>query len=230
MTTNLRISLTVLSIGFAIEGIGELYTHFYGGGAAPGESILFVLPAVLTLLGLLFVWVGRREWNEVHLARVRTANQVFAASLLGGFVAVALVAALLTFPQWGVPGWAQAVFGAAVGSLVFGTFVTYAYLVFHLVGGAARGAVAVALIWALGVSVAVAITIAASLGTVLQMVKSESLVVPAFVTPVDAIISYLFVAYFLLLAAYIEAHVAVVRGLVDVPNSPHAPVTRRFNS
>jgi uncharacterized membrane protein YidH (DUF202 family) len=229
MTTNLRISLTVLSIGFAIEGLGELYTHFYSGDTPPGESILFVLPAILTLLGLAFVWVGRREWNEVHLARVRTANRVFAASLLGGFVAAALVGGLLTFPQLGTPAWAQAIFGAAVGSLVFGTFVTYAYLVFHLVGGAARGAVVVALVWAFGVSAAVAVTIAGSLATVLQLVTTQSLVVPAFVAPVDALIAYLFVSYFLLLAAYIEAHVAVARGQVDVPGHPGRPVTRRFN-
>ncbi|MCI4366100.1 MAG: hypothetical protein L3K10_08640 [Thermoplasmata archaeon] len=226
MTRNLRISLTVLSLGFAFEGVGEVYTRFFAGAAPPGVTFLFLLPLVLTVLGLLFVWVGREEWNEVHRVRVRTANRVFAYSLLGGVVAGALLALLVEVPSLGTPPWAQAVFGAAVASLVFGTFVTYAYLVFHLVSDSGRVAVVIALVWALIVSVAVAVVIAANLSTVITLVNTPTFSIPNFVAPVEFLISYLFVSYFLLLAAYIEAHVAVTRGLVTVSNRPGVPVTR----
>ena len=63
MTTNLRISLTILSIGFAIEGAGELYSVVSQGRFKPGVNLLFVLPTVMTLAGLLFVWIGRHEWG-----------------------------------------------------------------------------------------------------------------------------------------------------------------------
>jgi hypothetical protein len=227
VTRNLRISLTILSLGFAIEGVGELYTRFVSGSDVPGASLLYVLPLVLTAIGLLFVWVGREEWDKVHLVRVRTANRVFALSLLGAVVAGAVLALLVAMPSLGTPTWAAALFGAAVGSLVFGTFVTYAYLVFHLVSYPGRAVVVAALVWALAISVLVAVAVAADLSTILSIIANRTLSVPAFVTPVDFIVSYLFVSYFLLLAAYIEAHVAVARGLVTVPNQPGVPVTRQ---
>jgi uncharacterized membrane protein YidH (DUF202 family) len=227
MTRNLRISLTILSIGFGFEGIGEVYTRFVAGSDAPGASFLYLLPLFLTAIGLLFVWVGREEWNQVHRVRVRTANRVFAYSLLGAVVAGAVLVLLLAVPSLGVPVWTELLFGAAVGSLVFGTFVTYAYLVFHLVSKPGRAVVAIALVWALIVSTFVAIAIAGALPTILSAIDARAISVPAFVTPVDFLVSYLFVSYFLLLAAYVEAHVAVARGLVKVPDRPGAPVTRQ---
>jgi uncharacterized membrane protein YidH (DUF202 family) len=226
MTRNLRISLTILSIGFAIEGVGEAYTRFTPGSAAPGESLLYLFPLVLTGIGLLFVWVGRGEWNAVHIVRVRTANRVFAASLLGAIVAAAVVGLLLAVPSLGTPPWAELLYGAAIGSLVFGTFVTYAYLVFHLVSVPGQVVVALALAWALFISVAIAFIVATSLPSVLSIVSTQSLAVPAFVAPVDFLASALFVSYFLLLIAFIEAHVAVARGRVVVSGSPGVPVTR----
>lgn len=229
MTRNLRISLTVLSIGFAIEGVGEVYTRFVEGATAPAASLLYLLPLALTAVGLLFVWVGRKEWNEVHLVRVRTANRVFAYSLLGGVVAALVLGLLLAVPALGTPAWAAALFGAAVGSLLFGTFVTYAYLVFHLTSNPGRTAVVVALVWALAISIIVSVSIAAALPTIISIINDRSFSVPAFVAPVDYLVSYLFVSYFFLLAAYIDAHVAVARGFVTVPNRRGAPVTRQLS-
>jgi uncharacterized membrane protein YidH (DUF202 family) len=226
MTRNLRISLSVLSIGFAIEGIGEAYTRFTPGSVAPGTSVLYLLPLLLTTIGLGFVWVGRKEWNEVHIVRVRTANRVFAASLLGGVVAVVVLGLLLVVPSLGTPWWAEALYGAAVGSLVFGTFVTYAYLVYHLVSVTGRVVVGLALAWSLFISIAIAVVIAATLPSVITIVTTQNFSIPAFIQPVDFLYSALFVSYFLLLVAFIEAHVAVARGLVVIPNRPGAAVTR----
>ncbi|MCI4373073.1 MAG: hypothetical protein L3K02_05465, partial [Thermoplasmata archaeon] len=227
VTRNLRICLTILSIGFAIEGAGEVYTRFFAGSAVPGASVLYLLPLVLTALGLLFVWVGREEWNQVHLVRVRTANRVFAYSLLGAVIGAAVLGLLIAVPSLGAPLWAEAVFGAAVGSLVFGTFVTYAYLVFHLVSDPGRVVVVLSLVWAFFISALVGISIGAAVPTILSIINDRTLSVPAFVSPVEVLVSSLFVSYFLLLAVYIEAHVAVARGLITVPNRPGVPVSRQ---
>ncbi len=212
LTANLRASLAIFSAGFAIEGAVEAYTVATPGSAHPGTSLLFLVPAVCTLAGLLFVFVGRHEWNQVHRDRVRQANAVFALSLLGGVVAAAVVGILVAEPDLGIPLGAEVVYGAAIGSLLFGTFVTYAFLVFHLVGSASRAALLASLVWSFAISAYVGVAFATHLGTTVSLVASRSLTLPSFLSPVDTLASYLFVSYFLLLAAYGEAHLVVARG------------------
>ncbi len=213
MTTNLRICLTVLSVGFAVEGASELYSWATPGADHAGLNVLFLLPTALTVVGLLFVWIGRHEWTELHRQRSRQATLIFGLSLVGGAVAVAEVALLVAYPSIGTPLWAELLFGAAVASLLLGTFVTYAYLVFHLVRAPSQAALAAAVAWAFIVSGVITVVLAGDLPTVLGLIQSRSFTVPSFLAPVSSLISYLFISYFLLLAAYFEAHLAVARGL-----------------
>lgn len=215
MTTNLRVSLTVLSLGFGIEGAGELYSFLSRGTYRPGLSLLFVLPVIVTLVGLLFVWVGQHEWNELHRTRVRAAHRTFALSLLGAVVAGAVVAALLFEPSLGVPMWARVAFGAAAGSLVLGTFVTYSLLVFHLVARPSKAALLAAVVWALVVAGLVGGTLAAVLPSILSAASQRSFAAPSFLGPVGALSSYLFVSYFLLLVVYVDAHRTVAKGVTQ---------------
>jgi len=219
MTTNIRVSLTILSLGFGIEGGAELYSFVSHGAYRPGVNVLFALPFAMTLAGLLFVWVGRHEWNELHRSRVRQAHLVFGLSLLGAVVAGAVVGVLYLEPSLGSPPWARGLFGAAVGSLVLGTFVTYALLVFHLVPRPSKALLLASLLWALGVAGLVGGTMAANLPTILDLAARRTLTVPTFVGPVDSLASYLFVSYYLLLAAYLDAHRTVARG-PETPGSP----------
>jgi uncharacterized membrane protein YidH (DUF202 family) len=212
VTINLRVSLSILSAGFGIEGGSELASFASRGSFQPGPNLLFVLPALMTLLGLLFVWIGRHEWNMVHHDRVRSAHIVFGLSLLGGVVAGAVVGALVAFPQLGTPAWASLAFGAAIGSLVLGTFVTYVLLVFHLVARPSQLALFASLAWALFISVLVANAFAAHCGEIVSLAVHRTLTVPTFFSSVDTLTSYLFVSYFLLLAAYLVAHGTVARG------------------
>ena len=217
MTTNLRISLGILATGFGIEGGGELYSFLSHGAYRPGLSLLFVLPVAMTLAGLLFVWVGQHEWNELHRARIRSAHRVFALSLVGAVVAGAVVAALVEFPETGTPLWARIAFGAAAGSLVLGTFVTYALLVFHLVARPSRAALLASVAWALVVAGLFGGTLAASLGQIVALAAQRSFTVPNFLGPVSGLSSYLFVSYFLLLVVYLDAHRTVAKGKVVDP-------------
>ena len=213
MTTNLRISLTILSVGFAVEGASELYTWATPGVDHAGLRGLFLLPTALTLVGLVFVWVGRHEWSELHRQRTRQATLIFGLSLLGALVAGLEIGLLVAYPSIGTPLWAEVLFGGAVASLLLGTFVTYAYLIFHLVTLPSRAALSAAVAWAFIVSVIITFVLAGDLPTVLGLIRSRSYSVPSFLAPVDSLISYLFLSYFLLLAAYVEAHVVVARGL-----------------
>jgi hypothetical protein len=212
MTTNLRVSLTILSLGFGVEGAGELYSFVSHGAFHPGVTLLFALPLAMTLAGLLFVWVGQREWNALHRARVRQAHAVFGLSLLGAVVAGAVVGVLLLRPSLGFPAAARALFGAAVGSLVLGTFVTYALLVFHLVPRPSKALLLASLAWALIVSGLVGAAMAGNLPAIVGLAAHRTFSTPSFLGPVDALVSYLFVSYFLLLAAYVDAHRTVLRG------------------
>ena len=213
VTTNLRISLTILSVGFAIEGIGEAYSAVSHRSLLPSSSLLLVLPTAITFVGLLFVWIGRHEWNELHRTRVRNAHQVFGMSLLGGAFAGATAGALFVDPGLGFPDWAYLVFGLGVGVLVMGTFVTYAILVFHLIGNASRIVLAAALAWAFVVAAFLGATLARALPAIVALLRSPTTAAASLLGPVDVIESYLFVSYFLLLAVYLEAHRRVARGL-----------------
>jgi hypothetical protein len=211
LATNLRISLTILSAGFAVEGAGEVYSLLTAGSFLPGASLLFLLPAVVTLLGLLFLLVGRHEWDDLHRARVRRANLIFGLSLLAGVVAGVDLALLVVSPTVGAPLWAEVVFGAAVGACLLGTFVTYAQLVFHLVTRPSRVALVIASLWALVVSIFIAQALAADLPDILGTIAAHSFSIDYLVSPVDYLASFLFVSYFLLLGAYVDAHFTVAR-------------------
>jgi hypothetical protein len=211
MSTNLRISLTILSVGFAVEGGGEAYSLLTAGSFLPGTSLLFLLPAVVTLLGLLFILIGRHEWDELHRARVRRANLIFGLSLLAGFVAGIEVTLLAAYPGIGAPLWAEVVFGAAVGSFLLGTFVTYAQLVFHLVTRPSKVALVASIAWALIMSIFIAQTLAADLPSILGLIGAHSFSFEYLISPVDYLASFLFISYFLLLGAYVDAHVTVAR-------------------
>jgi len=224
VTTNLRVSLTILSLGFGIEGGSELYSFVSRGAFRPGISLLFALPFAMTVAGLMFVWVGQHEWNALHRSRVHQAHQVFALSLVGALVAGVVLAALVSQPTLGTPLWARGLFGAAIGSLVLGTFVTYALLVFHLVPRPSKALLLAALAWALLVAGFVGLALGTNLPTIVGLAEHRTLGVPAFLAPVTSLASYLFVSYFLLLAAYLDAHRAVLQG-PEPPNPLPDPAT-----
>ena len=208
----LRIALTALSAGFALEGLGELYTLSTPGSTHVGVGVLFVLPAALAIVGLAVMWAGRSEWATVHWARAQAASRVFLASVWGGVVASGVIAILLYDPSLGMPWWAPVLFGVGLGAFVWGTTVTYAYLLFDLLSRPMRRLVVAAIAWALFVSAIVGAELAANLGAVLTLVRQPTLTIPAYFGLVDATVSWLFVTFFLLLVASIQAHISVARG------------------
>ena len=224
MVSSLRISLTVLSIGFALEGAVEVYSLMTAGAFWPATSLIFLLPALATLLGLLFLLVGKHQWDETHRHRVQTANTVFEASVLAAALAVVELATLSAFPAVGIPVWSQILFGGLVAGFVLGTFVTYGLLVFHLVHAPSKVALVAAMLWAWIVATLIGAAVAVELPSILGLIATRSLSFESLVAPVDYMLSFLFLSYFLLLGAYVDAHVTVARGRT---RSPRPQPTRR---
>jgi len=80
-------------------------------------------------------------------------------------------------------------------------------------------------VWALIVSAYIGRVLAGDLPSVLAAIGARSLSVDHLLSPVDYLASYLFVSYFLLFAAYLDAHAIVARGLptattVRIPSAP----------
>ncbi|MGI0128691.1 MAG: hypothetical protein ACREEC_00810, partial [Thermoplasmata archaeon] len=150
--------------------------------------------------------------------RIHRANRAFGLSILAGVVAALEVGVLAYYPTVGSPFWAELLFGVTTGAFLFGTFITYAQLVFHLVSRPSKAALVASTLWALIVSAYVGQALGSALPTILGLIATRSFSVGTLLGPVDYLASFLFVSYFLLLIAYLDAHVTVARG------RPRAPV------
>jgi hypothetical protein len=211
MARNIRVSLSILTVGFAVEGAGGAYSVLGGRSLVPMTSFLLLLPVTMTLVGLLFLAIGRHEWGEVHEARVHRSNVIFGLSLLAGVVAATEAGALAAYPSFGIPLWAVLLFGAATGSFLLGTFVTYAHLVFHMVTTPSKVALVASAVWALAISTFIGETLAADLPSIVGLIEARSFALEGLASPVGYLASFLFVSYFLLLGAYVDAHLTVTR-------------------
>ncbi|HZY70457.1 MAG TPA: hypothetical protein VFF67_05710 [Thermoplasmata archaeon] len=207
MTVNLRLSLAIFSLGFAIEGAGALYSFATHSSQLPGGTLLLFVSPAFTVLGLLFLFIGRHEWSELHRRRVRHAHGAFGLVVLLLILAAAPVAYFgLVAPPGDTPPWAAFLFGGAVAGFLFFSYVTYALVVFHLVGGGGKAAVGLAVLWSAVIGAEVGAVLAGQFGTFLLAVRARSLSVAGVAAPVSFELSLLFGAYFLFLAAFLDAH------------------------
>jgi uncharacterized membrane protein YidH (DUF202 family) len=91
MVSKLRLTLAILSLGFAIEGAIEAYTYLSRSYRLPYAASFFILGPLITLAGILVLWLGRHEWNDLLSRRFRHAHWAFGFSLLALIGAVALL-------------------------------------------------------------------------------------------------------------------------------------------
>ncbi|HEV2165759.1 MAG TPA: hypothetical protein VGS23_02090 [Thermoplasmata archaeon] len=213
MTVNLRLSLSVFMVGFAAESASGFVSLASNSTQLPFHGALVLLSPAFTVLGLLFLWIGRHEWNEVHRTRVGHANLAFAVSLIATAAAGAPIAYLTFLGTSTPPGWLSLEFGAAVALVFAVTFVTYALVAAHLVGRSGEIAMALGLAWAAGISALIGLALAAQLRSIVGAVAHRTLSVgPIFdpITLLDALLALSYLAFFL---AFADAHYRVARGL-----------------
>src|SRR3989304_5381842 len=91
MVSKRRLPLGILTIGFVIEGAIEAYAYLSRSYRLPYAALIFILGPFVTLAGILVLWMGRHEWNDLLSRRFRHAHRTFGFSLLARIVAVALL-------------------------------------------------------------------------------------------------------------------------------------------
>lgn len=213
MPPNLRLSLTIFSIGFAIESGVDIYHLVTGSTALVAGGSLFLIGGIATAAGLLFLFLGRHEWNEVHHDRVRHAHLAFAAVLALGAAAVAPPAYYATRSSATLPFWVGPEVGAAIALALVISIVLYDLVVFHLVATAGKALLVIATLAAAPVAYVIGSTVAANLPNYLDTVRGTPGALIVLVGPVVQLLSWLFACYLLLLIAFTDAHRRVARGL-----------------
>ena len=223
MTVNLRLSLTVFKLGFAAESASGFATLLAGGGQLPFHGLLLALSPAFAGLGILFLWVGRHEWNEVHRRRVRHVNAAFALTIVATFLAGIPVAYYGLVGGGAGPDWLSLEFGAAVAVIFAVTFVTYALVAAHLVGRVGEVAMAVGLGWAIFVSALIGLALSPEFGPIVRAVAARSIAVDAVFQPItllDALLAFSYLAFFI---AFVDAHYRVARGQLPAPEPGPRP-------
>lgn len=225
MRANLRISLTILSLGFAIDAVGATYALVTRAAQLPAAGLLLYLNPAFTVAGLLFLFIGRHEWNELHRRRVTHVHLVFFLAIGTAAIGAAFLAYLVyVVPASAAPAVAAPVVAVVAGVALWATYVTYLLVIFHLVGPPGRVVAAAALVWAAIVAFLVAGTVESSFPRYLVLLRSRTESPSSLISPLTADLSLLAVTYLLLFAVFLDAHRRVVRGL-DPPssNSPEGP-------
>lgn len=179
----------------------------------PFHGYLILLSPVFSAFGILFLWIGRHEWNETHRTRVGHANLAFLLSLVAIALAAAPVAYLSLAGGSNSSEWLRIEFGAAV-ALVFGvTFVTYALVAAHLVGRSGEVAMGLGLGWAVVVSGLIGLAMAPELSPIAGAIISRSAAVVAATHPITLLDSLLAFSYLAFFVAFVDAHYRVAKGL-----------------
>lgn len=212
MTVNLRLSLAVFSIGFAIQVAGDVYALAVTGTSLGNRGYLLALGPAFTLLGLLFLWVGRHEWNELHRRRVRHAHLAFLASVLFLVLAIVPLVWAVLLASTSLPAWAHLLFAIGIAGTFFLTFLTYALVVFHLIGPPAKIAVLFGLVWSAGIAILIGLALDAHLSRIVGAILQRSLAFGSILSPISILEAYLVVTYLILLAAFVHAHRRIARG------------------
>ena len=214
MPPNLRLSLTIFSVGFAVEGTLDAYHAVSGSSRLLSGGLLFLVATVATLLGLLFLWVGRFEWSELHQRHARRIRGSFVVTLALAAAAAVPVAYFLAGRGGTPPSWLDRGTAATVAGTLFFSFLTYALVPYHLVAGVGKATLWAAVLASVPVAVLVGQSVTQNFGSTLQNVPVGAMSAAGFVDPLLRLLSWLFVSYFLLLLAFLDAHRRVVRGLV----------------
>ena len=205
-------------MGFAAESASGFAALAANGGSLPFGGAIALASPLFSALGLLFLWAGRHEWNELHRNRVGHAGIAFGVSLVATALAAAPVTYFAVTGESTPPGWVQLEFGAAV-AVVFGiTFVTYALVASHLVGRVGSVAMGLGLAWALLLSGLIGLALSPELRPIVHSVVQRSATVGALLQPItllDALLGFSYLAFFV---AFTDAHYRVARGLDRSPS------------
>jgi len=213
LTANLRASLTIFKAGFAVESASGFFALATNTPDLRLHEYLILLSPVFSAFGILFLWIGRHEWNETHRTRVGHVNLAFLLSIVATASAAAPVAYLSTTGGADTTGLLGVEFGVAV-AIVFGvTFVTYALVAAHLVGRWGELAMGLGLAWAVIVSALIGVALTPDLHPIVTAITNRSTAIVAATHPISLLDSLFAFSYLAFFFAFVDAHYRVAKGL-----------------
>ena len=168
---------------------------------------------MFTVIGILFLWVGRHEWNDLHRTRVGYTNLAFAVSLIATVLAAAPIGILSLYGNPNPPSWLPIEFGASIALVFAVTFVTYALVAAHLVGRLGEVAMGVGLGWAVLLSSLIGLALAPDVQPIVHSVVARNPGVGSIFQPItllDALLAFSYLAFFV---AFVDAHYRVAKGI-----------------
>jgi len=221
MLSKLRLTLGILLLGFVVEGTFEAYTYINHSYQLPYASLIFLLGPFVTLAGLLILWIGRLEWDEILSRRFRHAHWAFALNIMAMVLAIVPVVWYGLVSSASIPSWVHWEFGAAIVSSLLFTYGTYVLVAFELTAGLSKALLFIAFGWACFVSIWIGDALAQELGTIVVIVRNRTPDISAVSESISSKESYLAVTYLLLTIAYLAAY---HRSHSRAPKSPSAPV------
>lgn len=205
MLFKLRLTLGILLVGFVLEGTFEAYTYINHSYELPYASYIFVIGPFVTLAGLLILWIGRFEWDELLARRFRHAHMAFAVNIVALALAIAPVVWYGVITSASIPSWVRWEFGIAVLISLLFTYATYVLVAFELTAVSGKALLMIAFAWATFISIWIGDALTQQLGTIVEIVQSRSMNISSVSESISSKESYLAVTYLLLTIAYLEA-------------------------
>jgi|SRR5579871_840490 len=224
VTTNLRTALAIFQAGFLLESVSGFAALIVGVAALPFHGAILLVGPAFSGAGVLFLWIGRHEWNETHAQRVGHATLAFAVTLVALLLAALPVAILTAEGSSAPPAWAAWEFGAAVALVIGASFLTYGLVAAHLVGRTGRVGLAASLLWAWIVAAVLGLLLAPQLGTIVHLIQARSGPYDSVTRPLGPLEALLAISYLAFFVLFSEAHYRVARGR-PVEGSGAGPVT-----
>lgn len=225
IVSKLRLTLAILALGFVIEGGIEAVTYLGRSYRLPYAALILILAPFVTLSGILVLWMGRRQWNDLLSRQFRHAHRTFGLGLLALVGAVAI----LVWASYGSPApissWISRGFGAMVMASLLLTFATYVLLALHLTAFVGKTLLLVALGWAAVVSFWIGQAFAQNFDVLVLIVRTGTFVEGPLYASIVGLGSYLAGTYALLIMAYVDAFrrvLAVSRRRLSTPVAPPA--------
>jgi uncharacterized membrane protein YidH (DUF202 family) len=203
--SKLRLTLAILAIGFTIEGAMEAYTYLSHSYRLPYAALIFILGPFVTLAGIIVLWMGRNQWNDLLSRRFRHAHRTFGLSLVALVVGAATLGWYSYASVGPIPWWGSWVFGAALMASLLLTFATYVLLALHLTARVGKALLLLALGWAAIVSFWIGQAFVQEFGVIVQVLQARTLAGESINASAAGFESYLAVTYALLLIVYLDA-------------------------
>jgi hypothetical protein len=203
-------ALSVLIVGFAVEGTTEAYQFLVRGSLVSGP-LEYYATLTTTILGFYLMFLGLREWHAFHPKPLpkgsvpgKLPRPYFGLALTIGAVGMtaALNLALGSGPTGGAPFWVAWPVGGVV-VLAFGRFFFGLREEAQLLGSASGNALGwAAFAWSLGVATFAGLVVGDSTFQLLTELATNWVALIASLGPVVVAMSPLFVTYALMIGAY----------------------------